>query len=62
MITANVELGQLIIAGMVAAVGWFVQRTIITFEERISKHEEMMFEMNGDIKEIKGRLGIRDLK
>lgn len=62
MITTNVDLGQLIIVGMMAIIGWFVQRTISEFSKRISSHEELLFDMNGDIHQIKGRLGIVDQK
>lgn len=58
MFTFHVDLGQIIIAGLIAMVGWFMKRTVDGFESRLGKHETMFFQMNGDLQRITGHLGI----
>lgn len=59
MFKGTIDLGQIIISGLIAAVGWFVKRTIEKIESRVDSHEGLLFKMHGDVKEIKGILGTR---
>ena len=58
MFTFHVDLGQVIISILIAIVGWFVKRTIDRFDKRIDNHENVLFNMNGDLQLIVGQLGI----
>lgn len=58
MFTFHVDLGQIIIAGLIGLVGWFVKRTVDNFDRRIEIHERTLYMMNGDIQNIKGSLGL----
>lgn len=59
MISSNIDLGQVINAGLVGVVGYFVKRLIDRVERRIDKHEDLMFEINGKVQNILGILGTR---
>jgi hypothetical protein len=59
LFTAHVDLGQLIITGLIGIVGWFVKTTIDDFKKKIDKHEGLFFSMNSDIQRIIGHLGVQ---
>lgn len=54
----QVDLGQIIIATLIAVVGYFVKRTIDMFGARLDKHEVVIFDMAQNIQFIMGSLGI----
>lgn len=58
MFSFNIDLGQIIIAGLIGIVGYFFKRTIDEFKTRIDKHEDILFKMNGDLQLLVGNLGI----
>ena len=62
MFTFHVDLGQLIIAGLIGVVGYFVKRTIDRFETKIEQHENIFFNMNTDIQRLIGYLGVERRK
>lgn len=41
MLTSHIDLGQIIIAGLIAVVGYFVKRTVERVEKRLDKHDDM---------------------
>lgn len=41
MLTAHIDLGQIIIACLIATVGYFVKRTVERVEKRLDKHDDM---------------------
>lgn len=62
MFHLQVDLGQVILATLIAIVGYFVKKTIDDFGNRIDKHEEILFQMAQDIQFIVGSLGIERRK
>lgn len=58
MFTAHIDLGQLIISFLIGTVAWFIKRTIDKMDKRIDKHEDVLFNMNGNIQLIMGQMGI----
>ncbi len=59
MFHLNVDLGQIIISALIAIIGWLIKRTIDKFESRIDSHDKMLYEMNGNLKQVMGILGTR---
>jgi hypothetical protein len=39
VISSNIDIGQLIIAGFIATVGWFLKLEITRTTDRLDKHE-----------------------
>lgn len=62
LFTFHVDLGQIIISGLIGVVGYLIKRQIDSFESRINKHESVLFQMNGDIQAIIGHLGVERRK
>lgn len=55
MINANIDLGQLIVAGMIAVIGYFLKKELTTITARLNKHDQMIIRMFGDINLLLGR-------
>ena len=62
MFTFHIDLGQIIIAGLIAIVAWFVKRLVIRTEKRIDRIEDVIFSLNGDMQTVIGHLGIERRK
>ena len=45
MFTLNVDLGQLVIASMIAAIGWLLNNKISSIDNQLSKHDQMIHEI-----------------
>ncbi len=58
MFTFNVDLGQLIIAGLIGIVGYFVKHTIDKVESRLDKNENAMFVMSNSVQRLIGNLEV----
>lgn len=54
MLNTTIDLGQLIIASMIAAVGWFVKREIVNLGIRIDLHDRILFDMSGKVNRLIG--------
>lgn len=62
MFSFNIDLGQLLISGLIAVVGWFVKRTIDKLERRMDRGEDAIFNLHGDMQTIMGHLGVERRK
>jgi hypothetical protein len=58
VISSNIDIGQLIIAGFIATVGWFLKLEITRTTDRLDKHERAIQELVGQIQYIIGNLGL----
>lgn len=61
MINAHIDLGQLIIAILIALLGiiaWFIRKEITEFGLRLDKHETMLFRMTQNVSIVMGQVGI----
>lgn len=54
MFTFHVDLGQLILAGMIGIIGYLVKRMIDQFGSRLDKHEDILFTLSGQIQKVIG--------
>lgn len=45
MVSSNIDVGQLLIAGLIGVVGWFVNRTISRFERRLDNHDKIILRL-----------------
>ncbi len=59
MMSPNVDLGQVIIAGMLAVIGYFIKRELASIGSRLDKHDTLILKMFGDINRLLGRAGLR---
>lgn len=56
-INGNIDLGQLIIAGLVgflSFIGWFIKREVTTVNSRLSKHDEALVNLAADVQRLIG--------
>ena len=58
MLTSHVDLGQLITASLIAIVGWFIKKEIVTFGKRLDKHEDVILTMTNKLSVVVGQVGI----
>lgn len=58
LFTFKIDLGQVILAGMIGVLSWLIKRTIDSIEKRIEKHEQIIFDMNGKLQLIVGSMGL----
>jgi len=54
MFTLHIDLGQVLLGGMIGIVGYFVKRMIDSFGSRLDKHENILFELSGQIQKVIG--------
>lgn len=54
MFALNVDLGQLIIGGLIAIVGYLMKRQLETFAKRLDKNEMVIFQMASDLQYLMG--------
>ena len=60
MMDLHVELGQIIIASLIATVGFFVRREISTIAKRLDKHDEVIFNLAGSVQRLIGFYSAND--
>lgn len=58
MFTLNVDLGQILIGCLIAIVGWFIKKEIVTFGRRLDKHEDTILRMVQQVSVVTGQVGI----
>lgn len=61
MFTLHIDLGQVILSAIAAVMGiivWFMKRTVEGFGERIDRHDRILFNLNGNVRQIMGKLGM----
>ena len=56
MFTFHVDLGQLIITGMIGIIGWFVNMTIKRIIDRLDSHDKSINELSNKIEYLNGIL------
>lgn len=54
MFTFHVDLGQVILAGMIGIIGYLVKRMVDQFGMRLDKHEDILFTLSGQIQKVIG--------
>ncbi len=54
MISPNIDIGQLIIAGLIATVGWFIKRELTTLVRRLDKHDDAIFTLANHVQRLIG--------
>lgn len=54
MISANIDLGQIIIASLIGIIGYFVKATISRFEVRLDKHDDIIRDLIATVNKIVG--------
>lgn len=54
MLTFHVDLGQIIIASLIAIVGWMVKKMLSSFEKRLDKHDETLIGLVKDVGKLIG--------
>ena len=59
MFTFNVDLGQLIISGLLAAIGWFSIQTVRRIESKLEAHDNRIGGIERQISFIIGKVGRR---
>lgn len=60
-VSANVDLGQILVASSLWGVAWFVKREIVNVGKRLDKHEEIITELVGKVQYTVGMVnGIID--
>ncbi len=57
-VSANIDFGQMLIATLIAIVGWFIKKEITDFGKRLDKHEDVIFNMTQTISTVLGQVGI----
>lgn len=50
----QVDLGQIIIATLIAVVGFFIRKEITTIARRIDRHEDILFRLGGNVQRLIG--------
>ena len=58
MISPNIDLGQLIIAGLIGGFGWFIKREITRTSIKLDDHEVIIRKLVGDIQFLFGNAKI----
>jgi len=61
MFTLHIDLGQVVLSIIAAAMGvmvYFVKRTVEGFGDRIDRHDRILFNLNGNVRQIMGKLGM----
>lgn len=61
VVNSTIDLGQIIIATLIAIVGWFVKREINSFNSRLDRHEIVITKLSGHVQNLMGRMQIRNL-
>lgn len=59
MFTAHIDLGQIIIGGMIGIIGWFIKREITRTANKLDAHERVIQMLVGDVQYIVGSLGLK---
>lgn len=54
MLNFTIDLGQIILITLVAIIGYFVQRTLESFEARLDKHDDILLKLVGDVQRLIG--------
>lgn len=50
----TVDLGQIIVAVTIAVVGYLINLTIVNFKSQLSRHEELITGLVGDVQKLIG--------
>lgn len=54
MIESHIDVGQLIISGLIVIVGWFIANQIIDFKKKIERHDTILFSLTGSVQRLIG--------
>ena len=54
MFNPSIDLGQLIVAVLIAIVGYFLKKTIDTLSTRLDRHDNILFKLAGDVQRLIG--------
>lgn len=54
MFSPNIDLGQIIIATLIATIGYFVKRAIDSIYDRLGEHEDRLYELSGSLQRLVG--------
>ncbi len=54
MFTPNVDLGQILLGVLIAIIGWFIKREIVTLSNRLDKHDDILLNLVSELGEVKG--------
>ena len=54
MFSFHFDLGQVIIASMLAIIGWFIKKEITIMGTRLDKHDDMFLKLVGDVQRLIG--------
>ena len=59
MLNSNIDLGQLIVAGMIGVIGFFVKRELSTITRRLDRHDRVIMNMFGGLNRLLGKTDLR---
>lgn len=54
MLNLHVDLGQIIITGAIAVVGYLINFTLVGFKNQITRHEQIITTLVGDVQRLVG--------
>lgn len=54
MLDLHVDVGQILIATLIAAFGWLLKTEIHTFKARLDKHDMMLVDLVADVQRLIG--------
>jgi hypothetical protein len=57
MITAHIDIGQVVISGLLVSVtiiGWFIKRELSSFCGRLNKHDDILISLTGNVQRLTG--------
>ena len=54
MFSPHIDLGQVILAGLISIIGWFIRRELTSLTSRLDKHDGILIKMVENIGELKG--------
>lgn len=56
MFSLNVDLGQVIIATLIAVLGYFFKKTIDDFSKRLDKHDALIYNLSMAVSQLLGAM------
>lgn len=59
MITTHIDLGQLILAGMIGVIGYLIKRMVDRVDQRLDKHDALLMGLIKDVAHLIGIVGRR---
>lgn len=59
MITTHIDLGQIILASMIAIIGYLIKRMVDKVDARLDKHDILLVQLIKDVAHLIGIVGRR---